>query len=59
MPEIFQKFYNYTINLNYDDEVNYFQWRSELYKLIGKDTLSHPYGWMIAKSFKSSKSSLT
>lgn len=50
LPQIFKNFYNYTINLNYNDEVNYFQWRSELYNLIGKETLAHPYGWMMAKN---------
>lgn len=49
LPSLFIDFYNYVISLNYSDEVNYFHWRNTLYKVIGKDTLIRPYGWMIAK----------
>jgi len=45
--------------LNYGDEINYFQWRSELYKFIGKEALSHPYCWMIAKKTKNNKNSIS
>lgn len=36
IPEIFKEFYYYSMTLNYNDEVNFFRWRSEIYNLIPK-----------------------
>jgi hypothetical protein len=48
-PCLFIDFYSYVVNLNHADEINFFRWRTNICKLIGKDTLSKSYEWMLAK----------
>jgi hypothetical protein len=49
LPALFIDFYSYVVSLNHADEVNFFRWRTSICKKIGRDTLSKPYAWMLAK----------
>lgn len=49
LPTLFVDFYSYVLNLNHADEVNFFRWRTSICRIIGKDTLSKSYEWMLAK----------
>jgi hypothetical protein len=58
LPSLFIDFYSYVLNLNYNDEVNYFKWRNLIYRTIGREAIVNPYEWMIAKQKESESDSI-
>ena len=56
LPKIFVDFYNYVVTLNYNDDINFYHWKTLLTKLLTADQLAQPYGFMIRKEDQSTNS---
>jgi hypothetical protein len=49
LPEPFVDFYHYVISLNYDDDINYFYWKTHLTKILTAEVLTRPYHFLMAR----------
>lgn len=49
LPKLFIDFYYYVIGLNYNDEINFFHWKTYLTKVLTPELLQQPYRFMYAK----------
>jgi hypothetical protein len=49
LPTVFIDFYHYAINLNYDDDINFFYWKSLLSRILTVDIVYRPYRFLLKK----------
>ena len=42
------------MNLNYNDEINFFSWKNKIFKILGPEVINGSYDWMKAKKYTNS-----
>ena len=47
---LFIDFYNYAININCSDDINFYYWKAYLAKVLTPDVVSQPYGFLVVKN---------
>lgn len=47
LPQIFVDFYNYVVNLNYSEDINFFYWKTHLTRILSYDIVNQPYRFLL------------
>ena len=50
LPPIFINFYHYVINLNYDEDINFYYWKTLLSRILTVDIVCRPYRFLLKKN---------
>lgn len=49
LPSVFITFYQYVVSLNYDDDINFFYWKTHLSRILTADIVCRPYRFLLKK----------